>query len=95
MQPNIFASSIPHPLLLSYLFPPFSQVGPFFPFDNGPNGTNTLLAPNWMTTAGLLVLANPDTPFLHVGLNAPVLGPHDGWIQRSWGTGVSGGLLGV
>lgn len=67
------------------------QVGPFFPFDNGPNGTNTLLAPNWMTTAGLLVLADPDTPFLHVGLNAPIEGPHDGWIQRTWGTGVSEG----
>ncbi|CAI5536973.1 unnamed protein product [Closterium sp. Naga37s-1] len=64
------------------------EMGPFFPFDNGPNGTNTLLAPQWMTSRGLLVLANPDTPFLHVGLNAPHVGPHDGWIQRSWGTGV-------
>ncbi|CAI7922269.1 unnamed protein product, partial [Closterium sp. NIES-53] len=64
------------------------EMGPFFPFDNGPNGNNTLLAAQWMTSRGLLVLANPDTPFLHVGLNAPQVGPHDGWIQRSWGTGV-------
>ncbi|GJP81436.1 hypothetical protein CLOP_g11587, partial [Closterium sp. NIES-67] len=64
------------------------ELGPFFPFDNGPNGNNTLLAAQWMTSRGLLVLANPDTPFLHVGLNAPQVGPHDGWIQRSWGTGV-------
>eukprot|EP00850_Spirogloea_muscicola_P006760 SM000032S12144 [mRNA] locus=s32:710768:722399:- [translate_table: standard] len=64
------------------------EVGPFFPFDNGPNGLNTLTAPQWMTSKGLLVLADPDTPFLHVGMNAPVPGPHDGWIQRSWGTGV-------
>eukprot|EP00897_Mesotaenium_endlicherianum_P009994 jgi/Mesen1/9022/ME000565S08339 len=64
------------------------EVGPFFPFDNGPNGTNTLLAPQWMTSRGLLVLADPDTPFFHVGFNAPLAGPHDGWIQRTWGTGV-------
>lgn len=64
------------------------EVGPFFPFDNGPNGTNTLLSPQWMTSKGLLVLANPDTPYFHVGLNAPQMGPHDGWIQRTWGVGV-------
>eukprot|EP00850_Spirogloea_muscicola_P017427 SM000149S01362 [mRNA] locus=s149:251969:254396:- [translate_table: standard] len=41
-----------------------------------------------MTSKGLLVLAYPDTPFLHVGMNAPGPGPHDGWIQRTWETGV-------
>ncbi len=25
------------------------EVGPWFPFDNGPNGTNTLLGDHWMT----------------------------------------------
>lgn len=64
------------------------EVGPFLPFDNGPNGLNTLLAAQWMTSRGLLVLADPDTPFFHVGFNSPVIGPNDGWIQRSWGTGV-------
>ena len=47
------------------------EVGPFYPFDNGPNGVNTLLHPHWVTTTGLLVVANPDTPYLHVGMNAP------------------------
>eukprot|EP00271_Cylindrocystis_brebissonii_P001581 TRINITY_DN11856_c0_g1_i1.p1 TRINITY_DN11856_c0_g1~~TRINITY_DN11856_c0_g1_i1.p1 ORF type:complete len:766 (+),score=131.52 TRINITY_DN11856_c0_g1_i1:1224-3521(+) len=64
------------------------EVGPFYPFDNGPNGANTLLAAQWMTSAGLLLLADPDTPFLHVGLNAPLEDPQAGWIQRTWGTGV-------
>lgn len=64
------------------------EVGPFFPYDNGPNGLNTLTAAHWMTSRGLLVLADPETPFFHVGLNAPSEGPNDGWIQRTWGTGV-------
>ena len=25
------------------------ETGPFFPFDNGPNGVNTLVAPQWLT----------------------------------------------
>jgi hypothetical protein len=25
------------------------EVGPFFPFDNGPNGLNTLTSPHWVT----------------------------------------------
>ncbi|GBG63182.1 hypothetical protein CBR_g36951 [Chara braunii] len=64
------------------------EVGPFFPFDNGPNGLNTLATPQWVTSKGLLVLADADIPFLHVGMNAPRPGPYDGWIQRSWGVGV-------
>ena len=51
---------------------PLSQVGPCYPFDNGPTGLNTLATASWVNSTGLLVLADPDTPFLHVGLNAPV-----------------------
>ncbi len=37
---------------------------------------------------GLLVMTDPDTPFLHVGMNAPRAEREGGWIQRSWGVGV-------
>ena len=33
-------------------------------------------------------MTDPDTPFLHVGMNAPRADREDGWIQRSWGVGV-------
>lgn len=58
------------------------EVGPYYPFDNGPNGLNTLLSPHWMASSGLLAMADPDTPYLHVGLNAP--SPR----RRTWGVGV-------
>ncbi|CAL5223288.1 g5776 [Coccomyxa viridis] len=64
------------------------ETGPFYPFDNGPNGVNTLVAPQWLTSQGLLVMTDPDTPFLHVGMNAPRADGEAGWIQRSWGVGV-------
>jgi hypothetical protein len=41
-----------------------------------------------LRSQGLLVMGDPDTPFLHVGLNAPRAGDGLGWIQRSWGVGV-------
>ncbi len=25
------------------------ETGPYYPFDNGPNGLNTLISPQWMT----------------------------------------------
>ncbi|KAK9806886.1 hypothetical protein WJX72_006324 [[Myrmecia] bisecta] len=64
------------------------EVGPFLPADNGVNGCNTLLGAQWMTSHGLLVMADPDQPFLHVGMNAPVVNLGEGWIQRRWGVGV-------
>ncbi|KAK9907636.1 hypothetical protein WJX75_007337 [Coccomyxa subellipsoidea] len=64
------------------------ETGPYYPFDNGPNGVNTLVAPQWLTSQGLLVMTDPDTPFLHVGMNAPRSEREGGWIQRSWGVGV-------
>jgi hypothetical protein len=33
-------------------------------------------------------MTDPDTPFLHVGMNAPRGGEGVGWVQRSWGVGV-------
>ena len=70
------------------------EVGPYYPFDNGPNGVNTLIHPHWVTTGGLLVIANPDTPYLHVGMNAPRrpgrAGARGGRRARArkWGVGI-------
>jgi hypothetical protein len=38
----------------------------------------------WMCwrSQGLLVMTDPDTPFLHVGMNAPRADREEGWIQR-------------
>lgn len=59
------------------------EVGPFLPFDNGPNGINTLVHPAWISSRGLAVVAAEDTPYLHVGLNAPT-----GTGSREWAVGV-------
>lgn len=63
------------------------EVGPWLAFDNGPNGVNTLLGPHWMTSCGLLVAVDPNIPFLHVGMNAPVVDKGD-WKPRKWGVGI-------
>ena len=53
------------------------ETGPFYQFDNGPNGINTLCEPTWVNTMGMLVTVDPNTKFLHVGMNAPVVGSSD------------------
>ena len=63
------------------------EVGPWYAFDNGPNGVNTLLGTNWMTSGGLLISVDPTTPFLHVGMNAPMVGKGS-WSARKWGVGI-------
>ena len=47
------------------------EVGPHYPFDFGPHGINTLVSNHWVTTKGLAIVADPETSFFHVGLNAP------------------------
>lgn len=64
------------------------EVGPWYAFDNGPNGLNNLLGPHWMTSRGLLVVVDPDTPFLHIGMNAPLGKGDQGWMPRKWGVGI-------
>ena len=64
-------------------------MGPYYPFDNGPNGVNTLCGNQWVTSAGLLVMVDADTPFLHVGMNAinrGFLGLRA--LRRAWGVGI-------
>lgn len=70
------------------------QLGPFYPFDNGPNGVCTLLGPTVLSTSGALIVADDTSRCLHVALNASPLDdasnppPH---IQKPlvWGTGVA------
>jgi hypothetical protein len=65
------------------------EVGPYYPFDNGPNGVNTLCGNQWVTSNGLLVMVDADTPFLHVGMNAierGFLGLRS--LRRAWGVGI-------
>ena len=35
------------------------ELGPHFPFDNGPTGLNTLVAPHFVTSSGFLLMADP------------------------------------
>ena len=66
------------------------EVGPHYPFDNGPNGVNTLVSTHWVSSRGAAVLCDPDTPYLHVGLNAPVSNMWDnlGGSNRAFGVGI-------
>lgn len=63
------------------------EVGPYLPFDNGPNGINTLIHPVWLNSRGLAVVAQEDTPYLHVGFNAPQTRR-----ERQWAVGVQNAL---
>ena len=67
------------------------DVGPHYPFDNGPNGLNTLVGHHWVTSGGALVMTDPDTPYLHVGMNAAP--PGRTWLggefqKLAWGVGI-------
>ena len=65
------------------------EVGPHYPFDNGPHGVNTLVASHFVSSGGLAVLADPETPYFHVGLNAPLPSPWDHVASdRSFGVGI-------
>ena len=47
------------------------EVGPYYPFDHGPNGLGSVVGAHWVSSAGTLIAVDPRTPLLHVGLNAP------------------------
>jgi len=65
------------------------EIGPHYPFDNGPNGLNTLVANHWVTSKGVAVVADPDTPYFHVGLNAPTATMIDMFLsKRAFGVGI-------
>jgi myogenesis-regulating glycosidase len=60
------------------------EVGPWYAFDNGPNGVNNLLGAHWMTSRGLLVSVDPSQQYLHIGMNAPSKNA----AKRKWGVGI-------
>lgn len=60
------------------------EVGPWYAFDNGPNGVNNLLGAHWMTSRGLLVSVDPSQQYLHIGMNAPTKNA----AKRKWGVGI-------
>eukprot|EP00171_Calliarthron_tuberculosum_P012567 IDg12567t1 len=60
------------------------DVGPFYPFDNGPTGVCTLTDPTVISTSGLLVKVDDSSPCLHVGLNASPVHTRE---DRNWTTG--------
>lgn len=65
------------------------EIGPHYPFDNGPNGLNTLVSSHWVTSKGIAVVADPDTPYFHVGLNAPSATWVDSFMsKRKFGVGI-------
>ncbi len=60
------------------------EFGPFYPFDNGPTGVNTLADPTLLSTSGLVLKVDDTSPCLHLGLNAPT---KLGDSKRVWTTG--------
>ena len=44
------------------------ETGPFYQFENGPSGINTLCEPTWVNTMGVLVTVDPNTQSFHVGM---------------------------
>jgi myogenesis-regulating glycosidase len=69
------------------------ELGPFYPFDNGPNGINTLVGHHWVATGGLLAAIDPDTPYLHVSMNSPLKGRKP-CAAGGFGTGADGPGMG-
>mmetsp|Transcript_2135 Transcript_2135/g.4403 ORF Transcript_2135/g.4403 Transcript_2135/m.4403 type:complete len:848 (+) Transcript_2135:24-2567(+) len=64
------------------------EVGPWYAFDNGPNGVNNLVGAHWITSCGLLVSVDPSTQYLHIGMNAPNKSRKWQSISRKWGVGI-------
>ncbi|OSX72663.1 hypothetical protein BU14_0415s0007 [Porphyra umbilicalis] len=66
------------------------ELGPFYPFDNGPAGLCTLADPSFVSSSGLaLTVDEVATPCLHVGLNASVAAAVADRPPLAWGVGVA------
>eukprot|EP00741_Cyanophora_paradoxa_P004891 tig00000849_g4746.t1 len=63
------------------------QVGPYYPFDNGPNGLGNLLHPLFFTSSGAAIAIDPALPYLHLGLNPVTPPPADRLHNREFVTG--------
>ncbi|GJQ13410.1 hypothetical protein GpartN1_g5201.t1 [Galdieria partita] len=48
------------------------ELGPYYPFDNGPQGLCGLVDPSWVSSEGLVLSVDPfHSKFLHIGLHSP------------------------
>lgn len=65
------------------------ELGPFYPFDNGPNGICTLLEPTVMSTNGALLIADDASRCLHLGINSTPSHLIHTVPTFNWGTGVA------
>ena len=63
------------------------EMGPFYPFDHGPNGVGNVLGTHWVSSSGALIFADPNSDLLHVGLNAPTSIPSS-QAPRYFGVGI-------
>lgn len=63
------------------------EIGPFYPFDHGPNGVGNVLGTHWVSSGGALVFVDPESDALHMGLNSPVEVPR-GQAPRYFGVGI-------
>lgn len=66
------------------------DLGPFYPFDNGPNGVCTLADPTIISTSGIMLNVDDESSCLHIGLNAEKIDPAKGPpTVHKWGVGVA------
>lgn len=63
------------------------EIGPYYPFDHGPNGLGSVIGYHWISSRGTLIAVDPKTPFLHVGLNPPIR-PRPTSNPRFFGVGI-------
>lgn len=66
------------------------ELGPAYPFDNGPTGLCTLAEPAFVSSSGLaLAVDEAASPCLHVGLNASPPETVAAHPPLAWGVGVA------
>lgn len=66
------------------------DLGPFYPFDNGPNGVCTIVDPTLISTAGTVLKVNDRSRCLHIGINAEkITDANTSTMTRNWGVGVA------
>eukprot|EP00871_Galdieria_phlegrea_P005607 jgi/Galph1/6047/GphlegSOOS_G4707.1 len=61
------------------------ELGPYYPFDNGPQGLCGLVDPSWVSSKGVVLSVDPyRSKFLHIGFHSPVKEQ----VQRHWNIGL-------
>jgi len=61
------------------------ELGPYYPFDNGPQGLCGLVDPSWVSSKGFVLSVDPfHSKFLHIGLHSPAQQKQ----RRQWNIGL-------